>query len=336
MMKKLWIPAACGALALSACSQSNDQDGTTYQESATTTADVAASKMDVKHTQNEATEAGAAVSDAPTDAASATQSAARSNDSALVLPEREAPPAVSTRTSPRVAFVHNYLFELSSKRISAVQEEHSRQCAELGTAQCEITDMDYRLDSDGTVNAQTSFLLAPQVANIFGTSAIAAVDKADGKLVEGGMQGEDAGGLIEQSKADNAARSREISNLEQQAKALRAGSPERVNIENDIRRLRGDNAQGIREQQDARARLARTPITFSYKTGSGWFSSGDGIITSNSDNAALTSLNAMLSLVAIVAPWLFLIGLIIWGWRRFGGNARKVASETPATDKIAS
>ena len=334
MMKKLWIPAACGALALSACSQSNDQADMAYQENATATADVAASKMDVQHTQNEATEASAAISNAPTNAASAAQSASRPTDS--ILPEREGPPAISTRTSPRVAFVHNYLFELPSKRISAVQEEHSRQCAELGTAQCEITDMDYRLDSDGIVNAETSFLLAPQVANIFGTSAIAAVDKADGKLVEGGMQGEDAGGLIEQSKTDNAARSREIVTLEQQAKGLRAGSPERVNIENDIHRLRGDNAQGIRKQEEARARLARTPITFSYKTGSGWFASGDGIIASNSDNVALTSLNAMLSLVAIVAPWLLLIGLIFWGWRRFSGNTRKVASETSATDKTAS
>lgn len=331
MMKKLWISAACGALALSACSQPNDSDNVTHQEDVGAADAIAPATSDAAATSRASTEATASAKASAVTSAK-TQSGIDAARSEMVSPsaprttESEAPPAVPTSSSPRVAFAHDYAFELPSKRISAVQEKHGRLCQELGTAQCEVTDMDYRLDPDGKVGASTSFLLAPQVANLFGASAIAAVDQANGKLIEGGMRGEDAGGLIEQFKADNAERSRTIAILEQQAKSLRPGSPEQVSVQNDIANLRYENEQGAQGQARARASLARTPITFTYESGSGWFSSGDSLIAGGSDNAALSSLNAMLSLIGIVAPWLLLIGAVVWAWRRFGSKSRHAAA----------
>lgn len=338
-MKKLWISTACGALALSACSQTNDSNDTAYEQNiaASDTADTSAAPAGA------ANEAAAFAARSAADAAKAADAAGATSAIDLndrVAPESSiaengAPPAIPTSVSPRVAFAHDYKFELPGKRISAIQEKHGRLCQELGTTQCEITDMDYQLESNGDISASTSFLLAPQVANLFGASAIAAVDQAEGKLVEGGMRGEDAGGQIEQSKADNAERTRNIAALEQQAKSLRAGTPERMAVENDIRQLRGENEQGLRDQASARARLARTPVTFTYQAQSGLFGSGDGMITSSGDNAALSSLNAMLSLVAVVAPWLLLIGAIAWAWRRFG-SSKQEANETPTVNSTSS
>lgn len=338
-MKKLWISAACGALALSACSQSNDSNDKAYEDSIAS-AEVADASAPAAGSANEAaaiaTRSAADPAQAP-DTARTTNAMEVSDRAApeSSISENAAPPAVPTSVSPRVAFAHDYKFELPGKRISAIQEKHGRLCQELGTTQCEITDMDYRLEEGGAVKASTSFLLAPQVANLFGASAIAAVDQADGKLIEGGMRGEDAGGLIEESKAQNAERTRNITALEQQAKFFRPGSAERMAIENDIRQLRGENEQGLRDQASARARLARTPVTFTYKDGSGLFGSGDGLFANSSDNVGLSSLNAMLSLVALVAPWLLLIGAIAWAWRRFGSGKRNAAA-APASNATSS
>lgn len=305
MSRKLWISAVCGALALSACSQAGeDHESSNRVETAS---------------PGGASSEAAVANDAAADIAPAARSASGSI-------QTETPPQISANASPRVAFEHNYLFGLPSKNISAVQEEHSRQCAELGLTQCEIIDMDYRLSSDGDVEASTRFILAPRVAGMFGTSAISTVSKAEGKLIEGDMRGEDAGGEIAQLKSADVERMRQLRELERRRDNSKANSRERAHIEEEISQLNRDNAESKQSQDLAQAKLNWTPVTLHYQSQSGIFgaSSGDGL-----SGTGTASLNAMLSFVAIIAPWALLVGLVVWLWRRFGGAARNPTPSTP-------
>lgn len=326
-MKKLWISAACGALALGACSQAERGDD---QQNYETTAIEAADAAGADAPKSAMARADAAADTASSEAAAAVTPTASASPSGA---QSDAPPQISTKASSRVAFAHNYLFDLPSKNISAVQEQHSRQCEELGPTQCEITDMDYRLASNGNVEASISFILAPRVANMFGTSAVSAVNKAEGELVEGTMRGEDAGGEIQQLEAGDVERMRQLRELERRRDGAKAGSRERAQLEEEISALNNAGAESKQAQNNAQARLNWTPVTFTYESRTGLFGAGNGDGLAGNGAA---SLSAMLSLVAIIAPWLLLFGVIVWVWRRFGGSGRGGAASNPTAESKSS
>lgn len=309
-MKKLWISAACGALALGACAQEGD-----YQAG-----DGAASVSE-----------NAATSDSAAPAENADRMALPTGASPHRSPTSNAqiPPAINRSAAPNVAFNHDYSFTLPANRISGVQEQHSRLCADLGVAQCEITGVDYRQTRDGGVRAQMSFLIAPSVATMFGTSALAAVEAADGSLTDGVISSENVKQAIDNAEDEITTRNREIARLEAQVKTQRAGSPERVRTEQEITELRALNEGGRKIQADARLKLTRTPVNFTYQSALGWF--GNNATSGNSAASyASSSFNAMLSLLALLAPWALLVGLIIWVVRKFTGARKATATQPPA------
>ena len=305
-MNKLWFSAACGALALTACAPEGDgQSG----DVATSSADYSA------ETANSASDSASLSPGAPPH--SATRSGAHH------------PPVISRTAAPNVAFSHDYSFTLPADRISGVQEQHSRLCADLGVAQCEITGVDYRQSREGGVRAQMSFLIAPSVATMFGTSALAAVEAADGTLADGAISSENVKQAVDSAAQEISARNRDIARLEQQARSQRAGSPERVRTAQEIAQLRALNEASRQSQSDARAKLARTPVHFTYQSAVSWFVSN---ATSGNGAAgyASSSFNAMLSLVALLAPWVLLVGLMIWVVRKFTAPRKTGATQPPA------
>lgn len=310
-MKKLWISAACGALSLTACAQEGDYQTGDGAASASENAATSDNAVPVENADRMVLPTGASPHRSPTS-------------------NVQIPPAIHRSAAPNVAFNHDYSFTLPADRISGVQEQHSRLCADLGVTQCEITGVDYRQSRDGSVNAHMDFLIAPSVATMFGTSALAAVEAADGKLADGSISSENVKQTIDSAEQEITTRTREIARLEQQAKAQRAGSPDRVRMEQEIADLRALNQGGRQTQADARAKLARTPVTFTYQSTLGWF--GNNATAGNSTvSYARSSVSAMLSLVAIIAPWALLIGLIIWVVRKFTAPRKAATNETPTS-----
>lgn len=321
-MKKLCFSAACGALALTACApEAANQRGDISSETNETSAAPRAGMANADAAAPAAEMAPPALTPPVTTSAPPTNNRSISNGSP--------PPAISRAAAPGVAFDHQYSFTLPANAISGVQEQHSRLCADLGVSQCEITGVDYR-QSEGAVRAQMSFLLAPAVASMFSTSALAAVEAADGSLTDGAIQGENIKQIVDATEQEIATRTSAIAQLQAQAKSLRAGSAERVRINQEIADLKALNDGGRKTQADARAKLTRTPVTFTYQSATGWFGTS-GASNSSAGSYASASLSTMLSLVAIVAPWALLLGLLIWGWRRFGSARKTTQTETPAS-----
>ena len=68
---------------------------------------------------------------------------------------------------------------------------------------------------------------------------------------------------------------------------------------------------------------------FTYQSAVSWF--GNNATSGNgAAGYASSSFNAMLSLVALLAPWMLLVGLIIWVVRKFTAPRKTGATQPPA------
>src|ERR1044072_6278435 len=104
-------------------------------------------------------------------------------------------PNVAVTAAPGVAFHYRYAFRLPVDRVQSVQEQHAQACEKLTVARCRITDLRY-LARDDDIEASLSFKLDPALAREFGKSGIDAVVRAEGRLVEAEISGEDVGSKI--------------------------------------------------------------------------------------------------------------------------------------------
>jgi hypothetical protein len=222
-------------------------------------------------------------------------------------------PGVAVTAAPGVAFNYAYSFRLPGERIAEVQEAHAAACEKLGIARCRITGMAYRLTGERDVEARLDFKLDPAIARAFGKAGIDAVGKADGRLVESEIKGEDAGGAVAAAGLTEARSGDELKEIEAKLARSGLGGEERAQLEAQARQDR----DSIRASRDAKAQgqesLARTPVSFAYASGD----MAPGIRRALRDAAGNFIDGAEWILIAALTllPWV-LLGLIgFWFWR---------------------
>jgi hypothetical protein len=228
----------------------------------------------------------------------------------------KAGPAISAAVAPGVAFAYNYAFILPGKAISKVQQQHAAACQTLGPSRCRITGMSYEQPKEGDVSARLDFLLAPDVAASFGNDAVAAVEKAEGKLDNASVHGENAGDAIKLSQSDSAAIEAELSRLEARLAAKGLTAAERAELQQQAGSLREQLRGKASERATAEASIATTPVSFAYSSES--VLAGKGTF-GKAANASWSSAQGLLSLLLLIGgialPWLGIGGLIVLGWR---------------------
>ena len=232
-----------------------------------------------------------------------------------------APPGISPNDAPGVAFNYSYAFVLPSKAISAVQESHAAACEKLGIARCRITGMRYSLTDEDSVSAQLTFKLDPTLARAFGKEGIAAVETAEGKLVDAAITGEDVGTQITASQRRTADAQAELSRIEARLAADGIGDRERAELTEQAARLR-EQLAGERDTRSAgEDQLANTPMTYNY-TGDESFTLG-GNPVGDAAEGAWESLIAMVAFalmaLGVALPWLALLAAVLWVWRSRAG-----------------
>lgn len=245
--------------------------------------------------------------------------------------DSKAGPAISAAVAPGVAFAYNYAFTLPGKAISKIQQQHAAACQALGPSRCRITGMSYEQPREDDVSARLDFLLAPDIAASFGNDAVAAVEKAEGKLDNASVRGENAGDAIKLSQTDSAAIEAELSRLEARLAAKGLIAAERAELQQQAGSLRGQLRGKAAERATAEASIATTPVSFAYASesvlaGKGTFGKAAGASWSSAQG-----LLALLLLIGGIAlPWLGIIGLIVLGWRWLRGSRAKPAAADPA------
>ncbi|WP_156363711.1 hypothetical protein [Sphingomonas sp. Leaf357] len=231
-----------------------------------------------------------------------------------------AAPGVNVTAAPGVAFAYSYAFRLPPARIAAAQETHAAACEKLGIARCRITGMRYQLVGENDIRAMLAFKLDPALARAFGKTGIAAIEAAEGRLVDAEITGTDAGAAIKSLETGKAGAAEELRRIDSQLARKDLPASERT----ELQRQRGDVTTRIAqtnvsaaEQHDS---LATTPMTFDYQSGDavrGFDPSAP--LKSALDTAiasAQTTLAVLLGFIAIFGPPA-IVALLLWLlWRR--------------------
>ncbi|MBS0483329.1 MAG: DUF4349 domain-containing protein [Proteobacteria bacterium] len=267
-------------------------------------------------------DAAAAASEAATDAKQAPAANAVAD---------QAGPGIDRAVAPGVAFTYAYAFTLPVKAISSVQQEHSAACAKLGPTRCRVTGVTYTQPSADEARGQLDFLLAPDLAYAFANEGIAAVEKADGQLQNGSVNGRNAGDAITLSQQDSAATEAEIARIELRLKSPGLTKGERVELQQQIAGLHEQQRGSARDRKAMEASIATTPVTFTYTSeglvgGSNTF----GRAATASWNSAETAFSFAALVAGIALPWVLLIGLGVFVWRKLRRRVTPITAEPTA------
>ena len=258
------------------------------------------------------------------DEASSSEAAADSASS-----EAAAMPRIGPETAPNLAFEYRYNFRLPDRNIGAVQQEHAEACTMLGTARCEIVDMQFE-QNDGHAHAMLSLRLDPSVAFRFGRDAIAAVEKADGELANGNVNGTNAGGAIEESQGRSAMLLAQVERLEKRLATKGLPAKERASLQDRIEELRKQLDGEQEQRRQGENKLAMTPVQLNYSSDGGVPGFGNENPFANAFEATAGSFGTMVSFVLLIGgvalPWIALILLIMVGIRALRKRT-KVASD---------
>ena len=224
-------------------------------------------------------------------------------------------PGIPVSAAPNLAFEYRYAFKLPDDKIGAVQEEHAEACETLGTARCQIVDMKYQQIDENQAEAMLAFKLDPAIARKFGREAIASVEKAEGVLADGNVAGTNVGGQIEDSQARSAMLAAQLERLDARLKAKGLAAKERASLADRAEELRRelDGEQDGRRQGEAK--LAMTPVQFTYTSDGGIpgfgksnpFASAFGVAA----NSFATMVSFVLLVLGLVLPWALLLALIV-------------------------
>jgi len=244
-----------------------------------------------------------------------------------------APPSVGPTAAPGVAFNYRYAFRLAGERISQVQEQHAAACEKLTIARCRITGMSYRLVGHDEIEAMLAFKLDPAIARDFGKQGIAQVNAAEGMLVDAEITGEDAGARIAQATRGQGQVEDDLKRIEAQLARKDLKSAERAELQVQAQQLR-DRIRALgAEKTEQQESLATTPMVFNYGTGD-LVPGFDGrprlkqALQQAVDNLVGGALWIAVALITLL-PWLVLIGLGIWAWRRWGRRLIRVRDRAP-------
>ena len=229
------------------------------------------------------------------------------------------PPGIAPTAAPGVAFNYQYAFRLPAMAIGPVQEQHAQACEKLGTDRCRITGMRYTMVEDDEIEAQLMLKLDPAIARAYGRQGIEAVQRAEGLLTHAEITGTDVGTQIAQGNRTEAQLREELQRIEQQLARRGLGSSERAQLQNQAQLLREQIRANEANQGERREMLARTPVTFSYRSGD---TAGPLARALEQSGDNLVGGLAMLLIVLItLLPWaaiILVIGLgVRWLRRRF-------------------
>lgn len=243
-------------------------------------------------------------------------------------PSRTSGPEVRPEAAPDVAFGYSYNFGIAADRIAGVQQRHARTCEELGTSRCRITGMTYRRSGEDDVEAQLRLALDPRLAHRFGENALAAVQEAEGELVDSEITGTDVGTGIRRDTRSIADLQEELRILEQRIAATGTREEAKAGLREQAEALRRQIRSMEDNRSEQREALATTPVTLAYSSDA--YNAGRpdfGGAAGNAWDQVVWGGYMLFVLLSMLLPWLLAAGLVWLVVRALRKRMPKPASE---------
>lgn len=226
-----------------------------------------------------------------------------------------AAPGADPNVAPGVAFAYRLAFRLPDRSVADAQERHVAACGALGRLRCRVTGMNYDQSEDGLIRASLSLLVDPALARGFARDAAETVERLDGTLETSSVNGDDVGSGIAQSQQTSARLGGDIERLRERLRQPGLSANERRDLQAQISQM--ETALGNEEQgrRDGEARLAATPLQFTYGGERGWaglnrerpFASAWAASSDSFANASAF----VLMLLGLLLPWALLGGAAV-------------------------
>ena len=235
--------------------------------------------------------------------------------------EQAGGPNINVTAAPGVAFNYRYAYRLPNSRISAAQEAHATMCEKLGVARCRITGMRYSLVNEKDVSASLELKLDPAIARNFGKSATKVITDAEGMLVDQEITGVDAGSSIERANRGRAELQDELDRVNRELSRPGLSNVVRDRLLSEVTALRSQiRALGEQKTADEES-LAKTPMAFYYGSGKSIPGFDEPTPLKDAFQRAgynfLSVIGFLVIAIATLLPWLLIIGLLVWAYRRY-------------------
>lgn len=226
---------------------------------------------------------------------------------------------------PQIAYSYQYGFRLPAADIPAAQQTHVALCEQRGPKICRVLNME---NSGGEGDYATGMLhieVAAKQARIFGGQLAEAMNDFGGSQIAASISGEDLSKQI----VDTEARLRSRVLLSQRLTELlrtKSGSvKELVEAERAVTQVNEEIDQARSWLKEMRGRVAFSKITVNYQSGtpgSGGFIRPIREAFGGVASSLGYSIGAAITIVAVLLPWMLILGLAIYLRRRFKASDR--------------
>ena len=267
-------------------------------------------------------------------AAEAAAPAEAASDSATgSVPNAASVTGADPSVAPGVAFTYDFAFRLPDDQVSVAQDRHVEACARLGRNRCRVANIHYTRKDDGPIDASLNFLVDPALARSFARDAVDLVAGLDGELTNSQVGGVDVGTGIDASQRLSANLGGDLDRIEHRLTQPGLSAAERAELQQQAGSLRGDMRGEEAGRREGEARLAATPVNFTYvgNTGiAGYDSSRPFASALAASGDSLGAAGAfVLMLAGIALPWALMLGGLIFGWRWIRRRFVTVKPSTP-------
>lgn len=244
-------------------------------------------------------------------------------------------PQVGVTGGKGIAISYAYTFRLPAERVAETQEDHARQCEELGSAACRIWGMTYEVGRGRWVRGKLELRLAPEAARKFGKQAIDTTMRHGGMLARAELSSEDVGATLGNARANKSAIEAERARIEKQLAQPGLGSTERNGLQSRLSEIASSSRASDADQEAAAEKLASTPMVFEYESGEVDQSLRDGPILGAVKDGwgnIVAGTAVIVTIVVSLIPWMIAALLAVWIWRSIVAWMRRRSGVQSALD----
>jgi len=169
-------------------------------------------------------------------------------------------------STPKIAYVYNYGYELPGDAISDLQKKHADLCEAQGPFSCRIIAMSHSGDEGEYANGRLQLAVAAAKARSFGEKLGATSSDAGGEQVSTTIQGEDLSKQLVDTEARLRARTVLRDRLLEVLRTRRGSVAELVEAERSVARVNEEIDQANSWLQEMRTRVAFSRVDVDYRS----------------------------------------------------------------------
>jgi hypothetical protein len=218
---------------------------------------------------------------------------------------------------PQIAYVFRYAFELPTDRISTVIQQHIAACDRMGPARCRTLDMQSGTSDGKATGGTLKLIVAAGEARAFGARLGQAAVAGGGKQSESSIEAEDLSKQIVDTEARLRSKQALAERLMGLLKTRNGPVADLIEAERSVAAVQEEIDAAQSWLAEARGRLAMSTFEISYRPvdAAGGFVEPLESSLQRMSTFFGQSVSLLITLVAVLLPWLVVGGGIVFGVR---------------------